>query len=159
LSCAARRGKWWHMRLGIGAGKTCQRLWEAIPQEYRQGHCFMDFLKVSASVIAFRAAHGGGQRDRRNCPCGALEEHAPTASGSFCPYDSVVFPRPRSCYVRLFASLSSSLQYRASHPAQVSHYRKMRSLHSNTKPLGETSRDRGAKKSEMIQLSRATTLM
>src|SRR5713226_7852358 len=31
--------------------RTCQRLWEAIPEEYRQGHCFTDFLKVSASVI------------------------------------------------------------------------------------------------------------
>ncbi len=39
------------MLLGIGARKTCQRLWEAIPQEYRQGHCFTDFLRVSASVI------------------------------------------------------------------------------------------------------------
>jgi IS1 family transposase len=39
------------MPLGIGAGKTCQRLWEAMPPEYRQGHCFTDFLKVYASVI------------------------------------------------------------------------------------------------------------
>jgi hypothetical protein len=39
------------MPLEIGAGKTCQRLWEAIPQEYRQGHCFTDFLRVDASVI------------------------------------------------------------------------------------------------------------
>ncbi|MFL5665190.1 MAG: IS1 family transposase [Ktedonobacteraceae bacterium] len=31
--------------------RTCQRLWEAIPEEYRQGQCFTDFLKVSASVI------------------------------------------------------------------------------------------------------------
>jgi insertion element IS1 protein InsB len=31
--------------------KTCQRLWEAIPQEYRQGHYFTDFLRVYASVI------------------------------------------------------------------------------------------------------------
>jgi insertion element IS1 protein InsB len=31
--------------------RTCQRLWEAIPEEYRQGHCFTDFLKVYASVI------------------------------------------------------------------------------------------------------------
>jgi len=26
--------------LGDRSKKTCQRLWEAIPQEYRQGHCF-----------------------------------------------------------------------------------------------------------------------
>jgi insertion element IS1 protein InsB len=37
--------------VGDRSKQTCQRLWEAIPQEYRQGHCFTDFLKVSASVI------------------------------------------------------------------------------------------------------------
>jgi len=36
----------------IGAGKTCQRLWEAIPQGYRQGHCFTDFWAAYAAVIA-----------------------------------------------------------------------------------------------------------
>ena len=39
------------MRLGIAAGKTCQRLWEAIPEGYRQGQCFTDFLNVSTCVI------------------------------------------------------------------------------------------------------------
>ena len=37
--------------VGDRSKKTCQRLWEAIPSEYRQGHCFTDFLKVYASVI------------------------------------------------------------------------------------------------------------
>jgi len=39
------------MRLGIAAGKTCQRLWEAIPEGYRQGHCFTDFWAAYAAVI------------------------------------------------------------------------------------------------------------
>jgi len=39
------------MRLGIGAGKTCQRVWEAIPEGYRQGHCFTDFWAAYAAVI------------------------------------------------------------------------------------------------------------
>ena len=39
------------MRLGIGADKTCQRLWEAIPERYRQGHCFTDFWAAYAAVI------------------------------------------------------------------------------------------------------------
>ena len=71
--CAARRDRWSPMPWVIGARQTCQRLWEAIPQGYRQGHCFTDFLKIYATVIAFRAAHCCGQRDRRNGPCGALE--------------------------------------------------------------------------------------
>jgi insertion element IS1 protein InsB len=37
--------------VGKRSKKTCQRLWEAIPPEYRQGHCFTDFLKVYACVI------------------------------------------------------------------------------------------------------------
>jgi insertion element IS1 protein InsB len=37
--------------IGKRSKKTCQRLWEAIPQEYRQGHCFTDFLKIYAGVI------------------------------------------------------------------------------------------------------------
>jgi insertion element IS1 protein InsB len=37
--------------VGKRSKKTCQRLWEAIPQEYRQGHCFTNFLKVYACVI------------------------------------------------------------------------------------------------------------
>ena len=37
--------------VGNRSKKTCQRLWEAIPQAYRQGHCFTDFLRGYASVI------------------------------------------------------------------------------------------------------------
>jgi IS1 family transposase len=37
--------------MGKRSKQTCQRLWEAIAQEYRQGHCFTDFLRVYASVI------------------------------------------------------------------------------------------------------------
>jgi IS1 family transposase len=37
--------------IGDRSKQTCQRLREAIPQEYRLGQCFTDFLKVYASVI------------------------------------------------------------------------------------------------------------
>jgi insertion element IS1 protein InsB len=37
--------------VGDRSKRTCQRLWEAIPQRYRQGRCFTDFLKVYACVI------------------------------------------------------------------------------------------------------------
>jgi len=37
--------------LGDRSKKTCQRLWEAIPSAYRQGHCFTDFWAVYAAVI------------------------------------------------------------------------------------------------------------
>ena len=37
--------------LGDRSKKTCQRLWEAIPSAYRQGHCFTDALAAYAAVI------------------------------------------------------------------------------------------------------------
>src|SRR5260370_38524331 len=39
------------MPWGIGAGKTCQRLWEAIAEEYRHGHCFTDFWVAYVAVV------------------------------------------------------------------------------------------------------------
>ena len=39
------------MRLGIGAGKTCQCLWEAIADSYRTGHCCTDFWATYQAVI------------------------------------------------------------------------------------------------------------
>ena len=50
--------------LVIGARQTCQRLWEAIPSAYREGHCFTDALAAYQAVIAFRAAHSRGPARR-----------------------------------------------------------------------------------------------
>jgi len=37
--------------VGDRSKKTCQRLWEAIPEGYRQGHCFTDFWAAYTAVI------------------------------------------------------------------------------------------------------------
>lgn len=37
--------------VGDRSKKTCQRLWEAIPEGYCQGHCFTDFWAAYAAVI------------------------------------------------------------------------------------------------------------
>jgi insertion element IS1 protein InsB len=37
--------------LGKRSKKTCQRLWEAIPNSYRAGHCFTDFWAAYQAVI------------------------------------------------------------------------------------------------------------
>ena len=37
--------------VGDRSKKTCQRLWEAIAEGYRQGHCFTDALAAYAAVI------------------------------------------------------------------------------------------------------------
>ena len=59
--------------VGIGVGKTCQRLWEAIPPAYRRGHCFTGFWAAYKAVIPEEQHTAVGPRDRRNCPCGAVE--------------------------------------------------------------------------------------
>ncbi len=43
LPYVARRDRWSPMLSVIGVGKTCQRLWEAIPSTYRTGHCETSF--------------------------------------------------------------------------------------------------------------------
>src|SRR5205085_2559078 len=40
--------------VGDQSKKTCQRLWEAIPAAYRQGHCFTDFWAAYKAVIPKR---------------------------------------------------------------------------------------------------------
>jgi len=59
--------------IGDRSKRMCQRLWESIPDLYRQGHCFTDFWAAYKAVIAFRATHSCRKRDGRNGPCGALE--------------------------------------------------------------------------------------
>ena len=37
--------------IGDRSEKTCRELWNNIPEEYRQGHCFSDFWSVYQTVI------------------------------------------------------------------------------------------------------------
>src|SRR5436305_6916483 len=37
--------------IGDRSEKTCQELWDNIPDEYRKGHCFADFWKAYQAVI------------------------------------------------------------------------------------------------------------
>jgi insertion element IS1 protein InsB len=37
--------------IGDRSEKTCQELWNNIPDEYRKGHCFADFWKAYRAVI------------------------------------------------------------------------------------------------------------
>jgi IS1 family transposase len=87
----ARRDKWSPLRLGIGAGKTCQRLWEAIPEKYRQGHCETSFWATYAAVIPEEQHTAVGPRNRRNGSRGAVKQHLAPTTGPFCPYDVIIF--------------------------------------------------------------------
>jgi len=37
--------------IGDRSQKTCRKLWEAIPQMYRAGHCYTDFWRAYLAVI------------------------------------------------------------------------------------------------------------
>ena len=37
--------------IGDRSEKTCQELWDNVPDEYRKGHCFADFWKAYQAVI------------------------------------------------------------------------------------------------------------
>jgi hypothetical protein len=73
LPCAERADRWSLMLWVIAACRTCQRLWEAIPSAYRQGHCFTDFWAAYSAVIAFRATYCSREGNGRNGPRRALE--------------------------------------------------------------------------------------
>jgi hypothetical protein len=93
LPSAARGGKWWPRRLGIAACQTCQRLWEAIAEGYRQGHCETSFWAAYSAVIPEEQHFPVGSRERRNRSCRAVEQHLAPTSGPFCAHDVLVFPR------------------------------------------------------------------
>ncbi len=46
--------------IGDRSEKTCRRLWKAIPEVFREAHCYTDFWKGVLESGARRAAHGGG---------------------------------------------------------------------------------------------------
>lgn len=37
--------------IGDRSEQTCRRLWEAIPEAYRQAHCYTDFWEAYANVV------------------------------------------------------------------------------------------------------------
>jgi hypothetical protein len=91
LPCAARRDRWLLLRWGIGACRTCQRLWEALPQGDRQGHCETSFWAAYVAVIPEEQHTAVGLRDGRNRPRGAVEQPLAPTPGPFCAHDVLVF--------------------------------------------------------------------
>ena len=58
--------------LGDRSEKTCQMLWEAIPEAYRAGHCYTDFgLPIRQSFQRSSIQQWGRKQVR--LPCRALE--------------------------------------------------------------------------------------
>jgi hypothetical protein len=113
------------MPLGIGAGKTCLRLWEAMPQEYRQGHCFTDFLRVYASVIPEEQHTAVGKEARETAHVERWNNTALPTTRPFCAHDVVVF-QVRGDAQGMSSPLSPSLPSRPGYPSQMSHYPRAR---------------------------------
>ncbi len=56
------------MRLGIGAGKTGQRLWEAMAEGDRQGYYFTDFWAADMAVIPSKQQTAVGKETGETAP-------------------------------------------------------------------------------------------
>jgi hypothetical protein len=91
LPSAERAVKWSPMPLEIGAGKTCQRLWEAIADSYRAGHCYTDFWAAYQAVIPKEQHTAVGKETGETAHVERWKNTALAASGSFCAHDVVVF--------------------------------------------------------------------
>jgi hypothetical protein len=65
--------------VGDRSKKTCQRLWEAIPEGYRQGHCFTDFWAAYAAVLP----------KEQHTAVGKETGETAMSSGGITPYGSV----------------------------------------------------------------------
>ena len=61
--------------VGDRSKKTCQRLWEAIPDSYRAGHCETSFWAAYQAVIPQEQHTAEGCGNRGNGSCGAVEYH------------------------------------------------------------------------------------
>ncbi len=109
------------MRLRDRSKKACQRLWEGIPDNYRQGHCFTDFWAAYRAVIPEEQHTAVGKETGETAHVERWNNTLRQRLARFVRMTlsiSCVGDHARG----LFASLSSSLQPRAGHPVQVSHY-------------------------------------
>src|SRR5437868_11678201 len=77
--------------VGDRSKKTCQRLWEAIPEGYRQGHCFTDFWAAYRAVIPEEQHFAVGKATGETARARAVEQHLAPTSGPFCAHDVIVF--------------------------------------------------------------------
>jgi insertion element IS1 protein InsB len=110
LPYAVRHDRWSLMPWVIGAGKTCQRLWEAIPQGYRQGHCFTDFWATYAAVIPEQQHTAVGKETGETAHVERWNNTLRQRMARFVRMP-LSFSRVSGHARSLFASLSSSLQY------------------------------------------------
>ena|GEM_PF-3415509 len=65
--------------VGDRSEKTCRELWNNVPEEYRQGHCFTDFWKAYQAVIPEEQLTQVVTVDKRIAPLTA----APNRTGRF----------------------------------------------------------------------------
>jgi insertion element IS1 protein InsB len=77
--------------IGDRSKKTCQRLWEAIPDIYRAGHCFTDFWVVYQAVIPEEQHTAVGKETGETAHVERWNNTALPTSGPFCAHDVVLF--------------------------------------------------------------------
>jgi len=73
--------------------KTCQRLWEAIPDSYRAGHCETSFWAAYKAVIPEEQHTAVGKETDETAHVERWNNTALATAQPFCAHDVVVFPR------------------------------------------------------------------
>src|SRR5689334_22867778 len=69
--------------IGDRSKQTCQRLWEAIPLAYRQGHCFTNFWAAYKAVIPEEQHTAVGKETGETAHVERWNNTALAASGPF----------------------------------------------------------------------------
>ncbi len=119
--CAARRVKWSPMQWAIEAGKTCQRLWEAIPASYRQGHCFTDYWEAYKVVIPEKQHTAVGKETGETAHVERWNNTLRKPLALFVRM-TLSFSKSEVMHETCLAPLSSSIEFRQGYPSQMSHY-------------------------------------
>jgi len=94
--------------IGDRSEATCQRLWEKIPQAFRQAHCFSDFWEAYQLVGSAGATYSRRKRLWRNGSRRKMEQYASPAARPLCPQNIIVFKErcdARNMFVFILASL------------------------------------------------------
>lgn len=76
--------------VGDRSEQTCRRLWQAIPDRYRQAHCDTDFWEAYSNALPAARRASGRERVRRDGARRAMESDLASTASALCAADLVI---------------------------------------------------------------------
>jgi IS1 family transposase len=107
--------------VGDRSKQTCQRLWEAIADNYRQGHCFTDFWAAYKAVMPEEQHTAVGKETEETAQVERWNNTLRQRLARFVRM-TLSFSRVRDHARGLPAPLSSSIEFRQGYSSHMSHY-------------------------------------